>query len=238
MPSSMSSSGLSSSGSSSGLSPMSGLQTPGLNILLASAVIGMSSPCRTRKMGLSSLGMVSTSPLRSSGGKGGAMGAGHDADVDAVAVADRDDDAIDAFETSGSNVLPAFGPARTRVFFRGPLSWGVDALLVVLANDCNPGLFRDRANRCSTAMQLAYGLDVRRMAVAAEARAVESLAAVGQAADMAVQLSCGNARLASGPAEAAAVEAPVASVPADPAALATAALVAVLGAVAAQAAAA
>lgn len=166
------------------------------------------------------------------------MGAGHDADVDAVAVADRDDDAIDAFETSGSNVLPAFGPARTRGFFRGPLSWGVDALLVVLANDCNPGLFRDRANRCSTAMQLAYGLDVRRMAVAAEARAVESLAAVGQAADMAVQLSCGNARLASGPAEAAAVEAPVASVPADPAALATAALVAVLGAVAAQAAAA
>ena len=166
------------------------------------------------------------------------MGAGHDADVDAVAVADRDDDAIDAFETSGSNVLPAFGPARTRVVFRGPLSWGVDALLVVLANDCNPGLFRDRANRCSTAMQLAYGLDVRRMAVAAEARAVESLAAVGQAADMAVQLSCGNARLASGPAEAAAVEAPVASVPADPAALATAALVAVLGAVAAQAAAA
>ena len=79
------------------------------------------------------LGMVSTSPLRSSGGKGGAMGAGHDADVDAVAVADRDDDAIDAFETSGSNVLPAFGPARTRVFlFCGPLSWGVDALLVVL----------------------------------------------------------------------------------------------------------
>ena len=60
------------------------------------------------------------------------MGAGHDADVDAVAVADRDDDAIDAFETSGSNVLPAFGPARTRVCFRGPLSWGVDALLVVL----------------------------------------------------------------------------------------------------------
>ena len=102
----------------------------------------------------------------------------------------------------------------------------------------NPGLFRGRANRCSTAMQLAYGLDVRRMAVAAEARAVESLAAVGQAADMAVQLSCGNARLASGPAEAAAVDAPVASVPADPAALATAALVAVLGAVAAQAAAA
>ena len=40
------------------------------------------------------LGMVSTSPLRSSGGKGGAMGARHDADVDAVAVADRDDDAI------------------------------------------------------------------------------------------------------------------------------------------------
>ena len=179
------------------------------------------------------------------------MGAGHDADVDAVAVADRDDDAIDAFETSGSNVLPAFGPARTRVFFRGPLSWGVDALLVVLVvlvligpkrmnarRLPNPGLFRGRANRCSTAMQLAYGLDVRRMAVAAEARAVESLAAVGQAADMAVQLSCGNARLASGPAEAAAVEAPVASVPADPAALATAALVAVLGAVAAQAAAA
>ena len=119
MPSSMSSSGLSSSGSSSGLSPMSGLQTPGLNICLDFAVIGMSSPSRTRKMGLSSLGMVSTSPLRSSGGKGGAMGAGHDADVDAVAVADRDDDAIDAFDTSGSNVLPAFGPARTRGFFAG-----------------------------------------------------------------------------------------------------------------------
>ena len=90
------------------------------------------------------------------------------------------------------------------------------------------------------------------MAVAAEAHAVESVATAsagdaalpglqdaGEAAeDMAVQLSCGNARLASGPAEAAAVEAPVASVPADPAALATAALVAVLGAVAAQAAAA
>ena len=142
-------------------------------------------------------------------------------------------------------------PRELDFCFCGPLSWGVDALLVVLVvlvligpkrmnarRLPNPGLFRGRANRCSTAMQLAYGLDVRRMAVAAEARAVESLAAVGQAADMAVQLSCGNARLASGPAEAAAVEAPVASVPADPAALATAALVAVLGAVAAQAAAA